>query len=74
MAYCTSQDVNNLFGDISDDITEEMFETVITNSTSWINSNLRKRFTVHQTFFYHYIMGKNCQRIMTSGSRKHRTY
>ena len=44
MAYCTSQDVNNLFGDISDDITEEMFETVITNSTSWINSNLRKRF------------------------------
>lgn len=44
MAYCTSQEVNNLFGDISDDITTEMFETVITNSTSWINTNLRKRF------------------------------
>lgn len=44
MAYCTSQEVNTLFGDISDDIPEEMFETVITNSTSWINSNLRKRF------------------------------
>jgi hypothetical protein len=44
MAYCTSQDVNNLFGDISDDITEEMFETVISNSTAWVNSNLKKRF------------------------------
>lgn len=44
MSYCTKEEVNSLFGDISDDITEEMFSTVIDNSTAWIDSNLRKNY------------------------------
>lgn len=44
MSYCTKEEVNNLFGDISDDITDEMFTTVITNSTAWIDSNLKKSY------------------------------
>lgn len=44
MSYCTKEEVNSLFGDISDDITDEMFDTVIENSTAWIDSNLKKRF------------------------------
>lgn len=44
MSYCTKEEVNSLFGDISDDITDEMFTTVITNSTAWIDSNLKKSY------------------------------
>jgi hypothetical protein len=44
MSYCTKEEVNNLFGDISDDITDEMFATVIANSTAWIDSNLKKSY------------------------------
>lgn len=44
MAYCTKQEVNSLFGDISDEITDEMFVTVIDNSTSWVDSNLQKAY------------------------------
>ena len=44
MSYCTKEEVNNLFGDISDDITDEMFVTVIANSTAWIDSNLKKSY------------------------------
>ena len=44
MSYCTKEEVNSLFGDISDDITDEMFATVITNSTAWIDSNLKKSY------------------------------
>lgn len=44
MSYCTKEEVNSLFGDISDDITDEMFTTVINNSTSWIDSNLKKSY------------------------------
>ena len=44
MSYCTKEEVNNLFGDISDDITDEMFATVMDNSTAWIDSNLRKSY------------------------------
>jgi hypothetical protein len=44
MSYCTKEEVNSLFGDISDEITDEMFTTVIDNSTSWIDSNLRKAY------------------------------
>jgi len=44
MSYCTKEEVNNLFGDISDDITDEMFTTVIANSTAWIESNLKKSY------------------------------
>lgn len=44
MSYCTKEEVNNLFGDISDDITDDMFDTVITNSTAWIESNLKRHY------------------------------
>jgi hypothetical protein len=44
MSYCTKEEVNNLFGDISDDISDEMFETVIQNSTAWVNSNLKRHY------------------------------
>ena len=42
MPYCTVEEVNSLFGDVSDDIPSDMFTTVITNATSWIDSNLKK--------------------------------
>ena len=42
MSYCTKNEVNSLFGDISDDISDDLFNTVIDNSTAWVDSNLRK--------------------------------
>ena len=42
--YCTSADVNALFGDISDDISDDMFTTAIGNSTAWIESNLKRNY------------------------------
>lgn len=42
MSYCTKTEVNSLFGDISDDISDDLFNTVIDNSTAWVDSNLRK--------------------------------
>ena len=44
MSYCTREEVNNLFGDISDDISDEMFNTVIGNSAAWIEANLKKHY------------------------------
>lgn len=44
MSYCTQQEVNSLFGDISDDVSDEMFATVILNSTAWIDSNLKRNY------------------------------
>ena len=44
MSYCTKEEVNALFGDISDDITDDLFTTVINNSTAWIDSNLKKNY------------------------------
>jgi len=44
MSYCTKEEVNNLFGDISDDISDDMFATVIENSTAWIDSTLKKEY------------------------------
>ena len=43
-AYCTSSDVESLFGDISDDVTEALMITAINNGTAWINSNLTRRY------------------------------
>ena len=40
--YCTISDVNALFGDISDDISTDMFNISITNAGSWIDSSLLK--------------------------------
>ena len=44
MSYCTQSEINSLFGDISDDISQELFTTVIDNSTSWIYSNLKRAY------------------------------
>ena len=44
MSYCTRDEVNSLFGDISDEVSDELFATVIDNSTSWIDSNLKKSY------------------------------
>ncbi len=44
MSYCEQEDVNSLFGDISDEITEEMFTVAIDNSTTWIESNLKRNY------------------------------
>ena len=38
--YCTIPDVNSLFGDISDDISTDMFNVSIDNAGSWIDSAL----------------------------------
>lgn len=40
--YCTIPDVNALFGDISDDISTDMFNVSIDNAGSWIDSALLK--------------------------------
>ena len=39
-AYCSVADVNSLFGDISDDISQDMFMVSICNAGSWIDSAL----------------------------------
>lgn len=44
MSYCEHEDVNNLFGDISDEITEGMFTVAIANSETWIKSNLKRNY------------------------------
>lgn len=42
--YCTKTDVNSLFGDISDDISDDMFNTAIGNSKAWIEANLKRNY------------------------------
>jgi len=42
MSYCTHDDVTNLFGDISAEVSEEMLDRVIQNSTVWIEHKLRQ--------------------------------
>ena len=44
MSYCTKADVNSMFGDISDQVSDEMFTTAITNSDAWINANLKRNY------------------------------
>ena len=44
MSYCTKNDVNSLFGDISDDISDAMFNTSIDNAGAWIDSNLKRNY------------------------------
>jgi len=44
MLYCTKEDVNSMFGDISDDVSDEMFTTAISNSTTWIEANLKRNY------------------------------
>ena len=42
--YCNSNDIEALFGDISDDITEELFTTVLGNTEAWIEANLKRHY------------------------------
>ena len=44
MTYCTKDDINALFGDISDDISDDMFDTVIGNTSAWIEANLKRHY------------------------------
>ena len=44
MPYCTRKEVNSLFGDISDEVNDDLFDTTIDNGTAWINSNLKKAY------------------------------
>lgn len=42
MTYCTHEDVTNLFGDISADVSSDMLDRVIQNSTVWIDHKLKQ--------------------------------
>lgn len=44
MTYCSEDDVRSLFGDVSDEPSNEMLTTAINNSTSWIESNLKRNY------------------------------
>ena len=42
--YCTNEEVNSLFGDISDEVPDEMFTIAIGNSVAWIEANLKRHY------------------------------
>lgn len=42
--YCSSTDIIALFGDISDDVTDDLFTTVLGNTEAWIESNLKRNY------------------------------
>lgn len=42
--YCSSTDIAALFGDISDDVTTDLFQTVIGNTEAWIEANLKRHY------------------------------
>ena len=42
--YCSSTDIVALFGDISDDVTDDLFTTVLGNTEAWIESNLKRNY------------------------------
>ena len=42
--YCTNEEVNSLFGDISDQVPDEMFTIAIGNSAAWIEANLKRHY------------------------------
>ena len=44
MLYCTKEEVESLFGVVSDNVPSETLETAIRNGTVWINNKLRKAF------------------------------
>ena len=44
MSYCTNEDVESLFGDVSDTPTSKMVETARDNATAWIDINLKKHY------------------------------
>ena len=44
MSYCTTTDINNLFGDISDEVTTELLTLSQLNGEAWIEANLKKHY------------------------------
>lgn len=74
MSYCTKEEVNNLFGDISDDITDEMFATVIANSTAWIDSNLKRSYVPLPSVQYALVNNDGSTTIVESMSSTTATY
>lgn len=42
--YCNSTDIVALFGDISDDVTNDLFTTVLGNTEAWIEANLKRHY------------------------------
>ena len=42
--YCTVEDIQGMFENIPDEVSEEMFSRVINNSTAWIEENLKKNY------------------------------
>jgi len=44
MSYCTIEELDSMFGDISDNPAQDLFLTAIDNSETWINANLKKNF------------------------------
>lgn len=44
MSYCTTDEINSLLSDISDDASTETLTVVLNNTTAWIDSNLRRNY------------------------------
>lgn len=44
MSYCTTTDINNLFGDISDDVSNDLLTLAQVNGEAWIEANLKKHY------------------------------
>ncbi len=44
MTYCTEDEVITLFGDLSDDVPDDLMTVAIDNSTVWIDSNLKRHY------------------------------
>ena len=42
--YCNCKDIEALFGDISDDINNDLFTTVLGNTEAWIEANLKRHY------------------------------
>ena len=44
MSYCTTSDINNLFGDISDQVSTDLLTLAQANGEAWIEANLKKHY------------------------------
>ena len=44
MSYCTTTEINNLFGDISDQVSNDLLTLAQANGEAWIEANLKKHY------------------------------
>ena len=44
MSYCTTTDINNLFGDISDEVSTDLLTLAQGSGEAWIEANLKKHY------------------------------